>query len=85
MALRNNLIPRPAAAPPSANPTCPIEPLLLTPDEAAVALRISTKTLWTLTQAGEIPAIKVGPAKKLVRYDPEDLRRWIEQQKAVAS
>lgn len=55
------------------------ERLLLTPPEAAMALAISERSLWTLTHPrGPIPAVRIG---RTVRYDPADLRIWIEQQK----
>jgi excisionase family DNA binding protein len=51
-----------------------IEPMLLTARQAARALSISERTLWSLTKSGQIPAVRIGRA---VRYDPADLRRWI--------
>jgi excisionase family DNA binding protein len=51
-----------------------IEPMLLTARQAARVLSISERTLWSLTKDGQIPAVRIGRA---VRYDPEDLRRWI--------
>jgi excisionase family DNA binding protein len=56
-----------------------IEPLLLTVRQAAKVLAISEKNLWLLTKAGDIPAVRFG--KRNVRYDPADLRRWIESAK----
>lgn len=54
-------------------------PLLLTTHEAARALSISERTLWSLTEPrGPIPCIRIGRA---VRYAPRDLVNWIEQQK----
>jgi len=52
--------------------------LLLKPDEAAQSLAISPRLLWTLTNSGELPCVRIGRA---VRYDPRDLRAWIDQQK----
>ena len=52
--------------------------LLLKPREAAEALAISPRTLWARTNAGEIPCVRLGRA---VRYDPADLRAWIDGQK----
>jgi len=52
--------------------------LLLTPQQAADSLAISTRKLWTLTNCGEIPCVRIG---RLVRYDPTDLRQWIDEQK----
>ena len=51
-----------------------IEPMLLTARQAARILSISERTLWSLTKHGQIPAVRIGRA---VRYDPADLRRWI--------
>lgn len=52
--------------------------LLLTPNEAARALSISPRTLWTLTHSGQIPFVRIG---WLVRYSPADLQAWIDSQK----
>ena len=51
-----------------------IEPMLLTARQAARILSISERTLWSLTKDRQIPAVRIGRA---VRYDPGDLRRWI--------
>ena len=55
-----------------------IEPMLLTAREAATALTISERFLYTMTQRGDIRAVRLGRA---VRYDPKDLRAWIEKAK----
>ena len=50
--------------------------LLLTAREAANALSISERLLWTLTHRGEIPVLRLpgrGKARAL-RYDVDDLR-----------
>jgi excisionase family DNA binding protein len=52
--------------------------LLLRPREAAQALSISERSLWALTNAGDIPAVRIN---RSVRYDPQDLLRWIESKK----
>ena len=53
--------------------------LLLPAPQAAAALSVCEKTLWTLTQPrGSIPCIHVG---RRVLYDPRDLLAWIDQQK----
>ncbi len=56
----------------------PTPRLLLTARQAAAALAVCEKTLWTLTQRGDIPVVKIGRA---VRYDPRDLTAWIESAK----
>jgi excisionase family DNA binding protein len=59
-----------------------IEKLLVTPPEAAKLLSIGKRKLWSLTAGRQIPCVRIG---KLVRYDPADLRAWIEQQKMPSS
>ena len=56
-------------------PLAPITRLLLTPAEAAAALRISPRLLWSKTKIGEIPCIRIG---KAVRYAPSHLQAWID-------
>ena len=59
-----------------------IEPILLTPRDAARALSISERSLYALTvPRGSIPCIKSG---QLVRYVVEDLRAWAKK-KSLAS
>ena len=57
-------------------------PLLMTTREAARALSISERTLWSLTQRGEIPCVRLG---RLVRYDRNDLVAAIEALKSRSS
>lgn len=45
------------------------EPEVLTADEAAELLRVSTKTILTLARDGTIPGEKVGRAWRFVRSD----------------
>ena len=52
--------------------------LLVTAREAADLLAISTRTLWTLTNVGDIPVVRIG---RCVRYDVADLQAWIESRK----
>jgi len=53
-------------------------PLLLRPCEAARVLALSPRKLWSLTNMGTIPSIRIDGC---VRYDPEDLKKWIQNQK----
>ena len=48
--------------------------------EAAEFLAISERHLWSMTQRGEIPCVRLG---ECVRYDPADLRAMIEAKKNV--
>lgn len=52
---------------------------LLRPREAAEWLKISDRTLWSLTQRGELPAVRIG---RSVRYDLADLMAFIEARKS---
>lgn len=57
------------------------EQILLTTREAAKALRISEKTLWSMTvPRGPIPSVRLG---RSVRYVADDLRRAVSQSKTV--
>lgn len=55
-------------------------PKLLTARDAAKALAVCEKTLWNLTERGEISAVRIG---RSVRYDPADLTRWVERSKSA--
>jgi excisionase family DNA binding protein len=63
---------------PAADPA----PLALRPRQAAAALNISARTLWTLTRRGEVPCVRVGRA---VLYGVDDLRRWLAKQATTAT
>lgn len=50
---------------------------ILSRDQAAAYLRVSTTTLWRYTQAGKIKAIKRGPARKdKIEYYKTDLDKF---------
>ena len=61
---------------PSSPPTKPA--LLLTPQQAAEALAISPRKLWSMTASGDVPHIRLG---RSVRYPVADLEKWIEEQR----
>ena len=56
--------PSEAARPPSDDPPAPlplpIPPLALTPEQAAAALTIGVRLLWSETNAGRIPCVRIG-------------------------
>ena len=55
--------------------------LLLNVREAAKALSICPKTLWSMTAPrGDLPAVRIG---RRVLYDPSDLRDLIERRKGA--
>lgn len=53
-----------------------ITPLLVSPRQAARMLAVCERTLYALTKAGEIAAVRRG---RLVRYSVDELRAWIER------
>lgn len=61
----------------STNPT----PLLVSANEASRMLGISSRTLWSMTHAGEIPCVRL---RGRVLYDPRDLVAWIDAHKTSA-
>jgi excisionase family DNA binding protein len=54
--------------------------LLLSPRDTAKALSISTRKLWEMTAAGEIPHLKVG---RLTRYSVESLQAWLAEREQL--
>lgn len=56
-----------------ASPPSP-DPLVLRAKEAAHVLGISKRTLWTLTNAHEIPHVRVG---RSILYPVDLLREWL--------
>ena len=53
------------------------EPLALRPREAARAIGISERTLFSWTKSGSVPHVKIGRA---VLYPVESLKRWLAEQ-----
>ena len=53
------------------------ECLLLTSRQAAEALAISERSLWSKKASGEIAHVRIG---RSVRYSVADLQRWIAAQ-----
>jgi len=52
--------------------------LALRPREAAKALGISARTLWTWTKSGLLPCVRVGRGRRqVVLYPVEQLRAWL--------
>lgn len=56
--------------------TVPTDVLALRPRDAARALGISERCLWSLTQRGEVPHVKIGG--RLVLYPRAALIDWLE-------
>jgi excisionase family DNA binding protein len=53
--------------------------MLLRPKDASRMLALSERTLWSMSQAGLLPCVRVG---KSVRYAPDDLAEWVKRAKA---
>lgn len=68
------------------NITRPVSPpapkLLLTPREAAQTLGVSTRTLFTWTASGQLPAVRLGA--RSVRYAMSDLENFIAARRQSA-
>jgi len=62
-------------------PTIPI--LSLRPAQAARALGISARALWSLTAAGEIPHVRL--SRKMLVYPVHELREWLSQKTKKAA
>ena len=56
-----------------------METHLLTDSEAAEILRLTPRQVARLARRGELPSVEL-PGKE-VRFDPADLRRWVESHK----
>lgn len=56
------------------SPASEPDPLLLTPRQTARQLGISERTLWSLSQNGTIPVVRIG---RCVRYSRAALVAWI--------
>jgi len=55
--------------------------LLLTELQAAAALSLSPRKLWSLRSSGDIAHLRIG---RSVRYDIADLKEWIDRLKTLA-
>lgn len=53
--------------------------LALRPKEATKALGIGPRLLWSMTNRGEIPHVRLGRA---VVYPVDELRRWLSERAA---
>jgi excisionase family DNA binding protein len=56
--------------------------LLLTPPEAAKALAMSVRSLWSYTAAGAIQSVRLG---RSVRYSITALERFIAEREAATN
>jgi excisionase family DNA binding protein len=54
--------------------------LLVKAPEASRMLCISERKLWAMTNAGEIPCVRIGAA---VRYSRASLESWIAEQEST--
>jgi predicted DNA-binding transcriptional regulator AlpA len=60
------------------NGKTPAAALLMNLRETARALRMSERAAWTLAKRGELPVVRIG---RMLRFDPADLRTFIDQHK----
>lgn len=57
--------------------SAPIEPLLVRVEEAAHILSLSRSTIYEMMDAGELPSVRRGTAR---RIPVAALRAWVERQ-----
>ena len=55
-----------------------ITPILIGARQAAKALGVCERTIWTLQQDEGLPFVKIG---RRVLFDPQDLKTWVERKK----
>ncbi len=65
----------PPVPPPEAKPA----PLMLSADEVAARLQISSRTLWRMVQQGKAPQ-PIRYNRKLVRWKVADVEEWVRRQ-----
>lgn len=53
---------------------------LLSADQTGRLLGVTVRTLYTLSQRGELPCIKIG---RSVRYDPRDIDQYIQRNRST--
>lgn len=61
--------------------TTPMLERLLSYKQAGALLGVTERTVWTLVNDGELPAVRFG---RSVRIDPADLRTYIDRCKTTA-
>lgn len=54
-------------------------PALLTVPEAAEELRLSRTKTWDLIASGDLPSIRIGSARRVIR---QDLMEWLARQRS---
>jgi predicted DNA-binding transcriptional regulator AlpA len=54
-----------------------VAPLLLSATDLAQLLRVSVATVWRLRAAGKLPRPLTALGKQLVRWDADEVRRWV--------
>lgn len=59
-----------------ANPQVAVEPLALRAKDAARALGIGERQLWSLTRAGTVPHVRIG---RTITYPVDALRDWLRK------
>jgi excisionase family DNA binding protein len=50
----------------------PFEPVMYTIEEVAVILKVCDRTIWVITNSGELPYIKFGRSKRILDSDLKD-------------
>lgn len=74
------MIEKPKESRPKGEP--PVEPLLVRVEEAARILSLSRSTIYEMLDAGELPSVRRGAAR---RIPVAALREWVTRQIATAT
>lgn len=61
----------------SKHPEVQLSPRLMTPDEAAEALRVHKNTIWKLVRQGDLPARRIG--SRIVRIAAADVEALLTE------
>jgi len=65
---------------PLLDPPPPVQPLAYRPRDAAKALGVSERTLWTWTKRGDVPHARIGGR---LLYPVAVLERWLSKKAAA--
>lgn len=60
-------------------PVAPVPRLALTREELAESIGVSARTVWQMTQRGELPHVRLGAANGRVVYPVALVQAWLAE------
>jgi len=69
----------PERATAAAVPDAPLPERLLTVEELSAVLGVSVRWIHERTRLGQIPCYRLPSGGRMLRFDPKEVRRWLEQ------